>query len=86
MSHNMKMYGIVKIKHHTFKIPVVDRGEWPASNSGRFFSYETANGTHSIPGWLGPRGGLYMVAERKIPALAANRTPVSPSVASHFTD
>jgi hypothetical protein len=37
-------------------------------------------------GWVGPRAGLDVVAKRKIPAQAGNRTPVFQSLAGYFTD
>jgi hypothetical protein len=43
----------------------LDRGEWPASRTGRFTPRERTPGTHWIAGGVGPRVGLDAVTKRK---------------------
>jgi hypothetical protein len=47
------------MKQHAIKTcRDVDGDGWSASRPGRFISEETAPGTRSIGGWVGPRVGL----------------------------
>jgi hypothetical protein len=46
----------------------LDGGEWSAPHPSHFTPREIAPGTHWIGGWVGPRSGLDMVSQRKIPS------------------
>jgi hypothetical protein len=53
----------------------LDGGEWSVSRTGRFIPREKAPDTQCIGGWVGPRAGLDMVSERKIPSPRRESNP-----------
>jgi hypothetical protein len=53
----------------------LDGGEWSDSRAGRFTPEERATGTHSTVCWVGPRAGLDVAANRKIPAPCRESNP-----------
>jgi hypothetical protein len=59
---------------HAFLTLALDGDEWSASHPEHFTPKERAPSTHWIGGWVGPRAGMDIVVNRKIPALARNYT------------
>jgi hypothetical protein len=51
---------------HIFLTYALRASEWSASLPGRFIPRKGASGTHWIGGWVNPRAGLDVVANRKI--------------------
>lgn len=50
-----------------------------ASRPDRFTPEKRNPGTHSIGGWVGPRGGRDVSDSRKVFAVVGNRTPAHPA-------
>jgi hypothetical protein len=78
----MKTNGAVEVWLHTL-ISELDGDEGLASRSSRFTPGERTPGTHWAGHWVGPRTGLDVMAKRKIPVLAWNRTPIVLATGSH---
>jgi len=51
---------------------------WP------YFHWKRASGAHWVREWNGPRAGLDVMAMRKVPASAGNRTPGRLAHTRHF--
>jgi hypothetical protein len=77
--HAMKAYFEWKYSSTHSWTSALGGGKWSASLPGRFTPRETAPGTHSIGGKLGPRAGLDAVAKGKIPSPCRNANPRSSS-------
>ena len=60
--HVMKAYKEVKAQFHSFGISAL-----PFVPPGRFTSWNGCPGTHKIGGWVGPRTGLHILVDRRIP-------------------
>jgi hypothetical protein len=65
----MKVYGGMDVYIHIFLTSGLAGGEWSASSPCHFIPEETAPGTHSIGGWVGPRAVLDNVEKRKFVSL-----------------
>jgi hypothetical protein len=61
----MKAYGGVGVYIHIFLNSALAGGEWSALRPCRFVPGERATSTHWMGGWVGPRGGLDDLEERK---------------------
>jgi hypothetical protein len=60
----MKAYDGIDVKIHIFFTSALVGGERSVSRPGRFIPRESAPGTHSMGGWVGPRAGLDVVEKR----------------------
>jgi len=66
--HAMMTHGWVTVYLHAFLTSALDRCEWSASGASRFIRRERTPGTNWIGGFVGPRAGLHVVANRKVPS------------------
>jgi hypothetical protein len=69
------------VRLHLFLTSAQDGGDWSDSLPGHFTPEERAPGTHWLGGWVGPKVGLDVVANKQNSTPAMNRTPVVQPVA-----
>jgi len=68
-------------------ISALDRGEWSASQSGRFTSGERTPSTHWIGGWVGSRSCLDVVKKRNSESLLGlEKRIIQPLAQSYATE